>query len=197
MIERRCEERGWKRVLLVSHAATIIALGRGLLDHGEGNEEAGPSTPKTDWSTGSGREIGAGTAGLSLYVRQDSPCLPLSSTHYTTSSPTAVLPPHPSSTWQQLLNGWCGHLPNGVEREWTFADIPGNVEEPGMGKDGKWVDEEMPDGGEEGMKRLEEAPFRILREGRESRPGGARPVEGERATMPRMEGEAEAPRSKF
>ncbi len=57
LLEKRCERLGVQRVLLCSHAATIIALGRSILDAetGEG---------------GKGYPIGAGTASLSLYVRK-------------------------------------------------------------------------------------------------------------------------------
>lgn len=189
LIEKRCEEKGWKRVLLVSHAATIIALGRGLVDWDE--DGAGPSSePATDYTTGAGREIGAGTAGLSLYARQGSPCLSSWPEIYDAEpSPTAIMAPHPQSAWQQLLNGWCGHLPRGVEREWTFHDIPGNVEEHGMGEG--WVDEELSEGGEEVIQRLEAAPRRALREVGEGAKARLRSGSGPADVQP------EPPRSKF
>ncbi|CAO1620128.1 unnamed protein product [Parajaminaea phylloscopi] len=119
LIQARCEELGVQRVLVVSHAATIIAMGRALLE-AEGQET-------TDWETGSGIEIGAGTASLSVYRRGS------------------------GAQWEQERNGWAGYLPQGVEREWTFKAIPGNVEEPGMG--GDYIDEEALEEAE--MLRLE------------------------------------------
>ncbi|KDN42294.1 phosphoglycerate mutase-like protein [Tilletiaria anomala UBC 951] len=56
LLEARCEQIGVKRVLLCSHAATIIALGRSILAESAGTD-------------GRGYPIGAGTASLSLYVR--------------------------------------------------------------------------------------------------------------------------------
>lgn len=118
LIEARCKELGVQRVLVVSHAATIIAMGRALLE--------APGKETTDWETGRGIEIGAGTASISLYRRR--------------RPQDAGGAPQTEAPWQQELNGWCGYLPDGVEREWTFKDIPGNVEEPGMGEG--WKDEE-------------------------------------------------------
>lgn len=125
LIEGRCRELGVQRVLLVSHAATIIAMGRALLEM-DGQETM-------DWETGSGIDIGTGTASLSVYTRQGG---------------------NPRWQWQQLRNGWTGHLPGGVEREWAFKYIPDNIEEPGMGLD--WKDEEALEDEAE-MLRLEAA----------------------------------------
>lgn len=56
LIQQRCEELGVSRVLICSHAATIIAMGRVLLnDDADGKRE---------------KFIGAGTATLSKYTRQ-------------------------------------------------------------------------------------------------------------------------------
>lgn len=147
LIEKRCRSLGVTRVLLVSHAATVIAFGRGLL------EESGHET--TDWATGEGVEIGAGTASLSLYVKgQDSQ---RQFADLITDPPSTFSPPiapyKSDATWRQIFNGSADHLPGGVEREWTYKDIPGNVEEPGMGLD--WEDEEALH--EEEMVRLENA----------------------------------------
>lgn len=112
-------------------------------------EQAGHQT--TDWSTGDGIEIGAGTASLSLYVKGHQ-----SQQAFSTLATTAASRRTESggtTPWRQMLNGSADHLPNGVEREWTFKDIPGNVEEPGMGLD--WQDEEALH--EEDMVRLERA----------------------------------------
>jgi transcription factor C subunit 7 len=56
LIEARCEQLGIQRILLCSHAATIIAIGRTLL-HDDHNAQRSP-------------RIGAGTASLSKYLRQ-------------------------------------------------------------------------------------------------------------------------------
>jgi transcription factor C subunit 7 len=58
LIAQRCEELGVKRVLICSHAATIIAMGRVLLN----DDTDGKRT----------KFIGAGTASLSKYVRTNS-----------------------------------------------------------------------------------------------------------------------------
>jgi transcription factor C subunit 7 len=57
LIAQRCEELGVKRVLICSHAATIIAMGRVLLN----DDTDGKRT----------KFIGAGTASLSKYVRSN------------------------------------------------------------------------------------------------------------------------------
>lgn len=138
LIEERCQELGISRVLLVSHAATIIAMGRVLLEPAD--EET------TNWDTGDGIEIGAGTASLSLYIR-GADARSLHGVDVKTDSAMMRRP------WYQITNGSCEHLTHGVEREWTFHDIPGNVEEEGMGIGYK--DEESLD--EEEMLRLEQA----------------------------------------
>ncbi|KAF6767524.1 Histidine phosphatase superfamily, clade-1 [Kalmanozyma brasiliensis GHG001] len=56
-IQTRCAELGISRVLLCSHAATIIAMGRVLLD----DDADGRRT----------KFVGAGTASLSKYTRRD------------------------------------------------------------------------------------------------------------------------------
>lgn len=141
LIEQRCRSMGVTRVLVVSHAATVIAFGRCLLE-AEGQET-------TDWETGDGIEVGAGTASLSVYIKGSEAQKVFASMNSNSShsSPTS------SSPWRQILNGSANHLPGGVEREWTYKDIPGNVEEPGMGLD--WQDEEALH--EEEMVRLEKA----------------------------------------
>ncbi|CAO1615886.1 unnamed protein product [Sympodiomycopsis kandeliae] len=140
LIEDRCRSRGITKVLLVSHAATIIAFGRGLL------EPAGKET--TDWSTGEGIEIGAGTSSLSLYVKgQDS------KQAFETFQGKSISDSVNGNGWNQIWNGSALHLSGGVEREWTYRDIPGNVEEPGMGVNCQ--DEEALE--EEEMIRLEKA----------------------------------------
>lgn len=134
-IVQRCEQRGVRRVLLVSHAATVIAMGRAMVE--------AEAEQTTDWSSGRGLEVGAGTASLSLYVRGEAAEKRGLATE-AAKSPTG---------WVQALNGSAEHLPDGVEREWTFKDIPGNVEEPGMGVG--HVDEEAFEEAE--MQRLEQA----------------------------------------
>ncbi|CAO1618525.1 unnamed protein product [Jaminaea pallidilutea] len=134
-IVQRCEQRGVRRVLLVSHAATVIAMGRAMVE--------AEAEQMTDWSTGRGIEVGAGTASLSLYVRGEAAEKRGLATE-AAKSPTG---------WVQALNGSAEHLPDGVEREWTFKDIAGNVEEPGMGVG--HVDEEAFEEAE--MQRLEQA----------------------------------------
>lgn len=56
LIQERCEQLNITRVLLCSHAATIIAMGRVLLDDDADGERT--------------KFIGAGTASLSKYTRQ-------------------------------------------------------------------------------------------------------------------------------
>ena len=56
LIQQRCHQLGVSRVLICSHAATIIAMGRVLL-----NDDSDAKRTKF---------IGAGTASLSKYVRQ-------------------------------------------------------------------------------------------------------------------------------
>lgn len=134
LIIERCEELGVQRVLLVSHAATVIAMGRALMER-EGEET-------TNWESGEGIRIGAGTASLSLYVRGEQ-----------ARKLHGLEGPGEEGVWHQVLNGSADHLPQGVEREWTFDDIPGNVEEPGMGVG--WEDEEALEEAE--LERLEYA----------------------------------------
>lgn len=56
LIESRCTQLGVKRVLICSHAATIIAMGRVLLDDDHDGKRK--------------LEVGAGTATLSKYVQK-------------------------------------------------------------------------------------------------------------------------------
>lgn len=58
LLIERLERLGIKRVLIVSHAATIIALGRAFLNEDEGKEKDGRSY-----------YIGAGTATISKFNR--------------------------------------------------------------------------------------------------------------------------------
>ncbi|PWY98984.1 phosphoglycerate mutase-like protein [Testicularia cyperi] len=113
LIQTRCDQLGVKRVLICSHAATIIAMGRALLNDDRDDQRS--------------KFIGAGTASLSKYVRNDA------------ASPKQS---QEGPSWTQELNGDASFLVNGVEREWHFGLVPDNVTEDGMGKD--WSDPEAP-----------------------------------------------------
>ncbi|CAD6889634.1 unnamed protein product [Tilletia controversa] len=129
-IERQCELLfpEVRRVLLVSHAATIIAMGRALVCKGPGapweQQEGGNAV---------GYHVGAGTCSLSQYDRR-----PPSSS----ASRMRIGDLDPSTAFTHTLNASCDHLASGSEREWNFGHLPHNVTERGMGLD--WDDDQAP-----------------------------------------------------
>ncbi|KAL9936861.1 hypothetical protein V8E36_004096 [Tilletia maclaganii] len=129
-IERQCEILfpDVKRVLLVSHAATIIAIGRVLVHRG----------PGPPWEAGTteaaGYDVGAGTASVSQYDR------------YPRKRRRRIGELDAESAFEHTLNGSCAHLSAGVEREWNFGHLPHNVTERGMGDD--WDDDQAPSAAE-------------------------------------------------
>ena len=102
-IDDRCTAWGIDRVLLVSHAASAIALGRMLQTQGTFEDVCD-------------KPIHAATASLSKYVcKRD-------------ASRNAA-----DQVWSQEYNGATWFLKNGAEREWNFTFVPDNTTEPGMG----------------------------------------------------------------
>ncbi|KAE8214452.1 hypothetical protein CF327_g2181 [Tilletia walkeri] len=127
-IERQCELLfpDVKRVLLVSHAATIIAMGRALV-------LKGPGAPWQEGADGAGYPVGAGTCSLSQYDRHSSS---------SSTSQHRIGNLDPTTAFTHTLNGSCDHLANGLERDWNFGHLPYNVTERGMGND--WDDDQAP-----------------------------------------------------
>ncbi|KAK0554184.1 hypothetical protein OC846_002195 [Tilletia horrida] len=121
-IERQCEllYPDVRRILIVSHAATIIAMGRALV-------RKGPGAPWEEGADAKGYHVGAGTASLSQYDRP---------------ADSRARIGDPSAIFTHVLNGSCDHLERGLERDWNFAHLPYNVTEHGMGD--SWHDDQAP-----------------------------------------------------
>ncbi|CAM1505539.1 Fc.00g111760.m01.CDS01 [Cosmosporella sp. VM-42] len=108
-IINRCDAEGRRAVVLCTHAAVVITLGRVLTG-------CIPESVETD-------DFGAFTCGLSLYRRQG-----LQGTSNPSGSPTseaAVV-----GGWECELNSDCSFLSSGEERGWRFA---GDESFPGTG----------------------------------------------------------------
>ncbi|KAK1751721.1 histidine phosphatase superfamily [Echria macrotheca] len=116
-----CDRDGVKTVLLCSHAAVVIALGRVLTGNMPDNIEV--------------EDFGAFTCGLSRYRRRkaachgESPSLAVAAYAASDTSAAAIADPGSgwrggrgvSSGWDCELNSDCSHLSMGEERGWRFS----------------------------------------------------------------------------
>ncbi|KAK0538186.1 hypothetical protein OC842_001368 [Tilletia horrida] len=145
-IERQCELLfpHVSRVLLVSHAATIIAMGRALVHRGPGApwEQQGAQGEAQAHEQHGGYPVGAGTASLSQYDRRSSSSSSSSSSRRQKRRRRIGHLTDPDHAFVHTLNGSCAHLSHGVEREWNFGHLPHNVTERGMGTG--WDDDQAP-----------------------------------------------------